>query len=396
MAVLISNGSGVPHASGHEDLMLRLVRFLTGVGYPTLSGSGGVWPRYLKAKPTAVDETWTLVCTNAGSGTFSVTGSVSGAQAAATVGVPYDNGKVAFLLTNVSGAAVLSDQVVFSSHAGTLVAAGQAWELIKQTVPVANEVHVFLRGLGNAGTDQIYVGLRSYFNSGADYYNLELFGASGYLETQSRVSLMPGVSSGSVNVCMSNGIMPYWFIANGRRFMLVVKVSTVYQSAYMGFLLPTGTPSEYPYPLVVGGSHSVVNRRWSDNQSAAVNGSYHRAFFNPHNAMKVRDKAGTWMNFANYDYSSSENPGGVVNCSTPFRDLRLHTTLDGAGYVIFPVTLHTSSPTIGVIGDLEGVFMVSGIANPSENIVQVGGVNHLVVQNTYRTDAWEYAAFRLE
>lgn len=378
--------------------MLHLVRFLTGVGYPTFTGTGGVHPRYLKAKPTAVNESWTLVCTNAGTGTFSVTGSVSGAQAAATVGTPYDNGKVAFTLTNVSGAAVLSDQVVFSSYAGTLVAAGQAWELIKQTAPVADEIHIFLRALGNAGTDQIYVGARTYKKVVADYYNIEFFGASGYLETQTFVTSMPGVSSGNVNICLLNGSMPYWFIANGRRVTFVVKVSTVYESGYLGFILPTGTPSEYPYPLAIGGSHSSPGRRYSDNQGAGQYGSYHRAFFNPHNALKVREKGGTWMNFSNYDYSSSEDQGAnaLINCTTPFRDLKLHTTVDGAGYVIYPITLHTSSPAVNVIGDLEGVFMVSGISNPSENIVQVDGVDHLVVQNTYRTDPWEYAAFRLE
>lgn len=398
MAKLISNGTTVPHASSHEDLVNRLVKWLTGVGYPSFTGSGGVRPRYLRAKPSAVDETWTLVCTNAGTGTFSVTGSVSGAQATATVGVPYDNGKVAFTLTSISAAAVLSDQVVFTSHAGTLVAAGKAWELIKQTTPVTDEVHVFLRGLGNAGADQIFVGIRCYKNVPSDYFNAQLFGGTGYLETQELVSAMPGVSPSGVNVCMLNGSMPYWFIANGRRFTFVVKVSTVYESAYMGFLLPTGTPSEYPYPLVIGGSHSVNNRRWSDNQVSGANGSYHRAFFNPNGSLKMRNKGGAWMSFANYEYITSEisnSTSATTNCTTPFRDVVLHRTLSD-GYVVYPVTLHCSSPSLDVLGDLEGVYAVSGVSNPSENLVQIGGVDHLVVQNTYRTNIGEYAAFRLE
>lgn len=397
MAILVSNGSTVPHANGHEDLVNRLVKWLTGVGYPSFTGSGGVRARYLRAKPSAVSETWTLVCTNSGTGTFSVTGSVSGAQAAATVGVPYDNGKVAFTLTNVAAAAVLSDQIVFTSHASTLVSAGQAWELIKQTAPVTDDIHVFLRGLGNAGADQIFVGLRCYKNVAADYYNVELFGATGYIETQNLVSSMPGVSPAGVNLCLLNGPIPYWFVANGRRFVIVAKVSTVYESGYIGFFLPTGTPSEYPYPLAIGGSHSDNNRRWSDNQSAGVNGSLHRAFFNPNGALKVRDKGGTWMNFANYGYAGGEiqNSDALINCTTPFRDVILHQTVDG-GYVLFPVTMHTSSPAVNVLGDFEGVYMVSGISNPSENIVQIGGVDHLVVQNTYRADAGEYAALKLE
>lgn len=397
MAILVSNGSTVPHASGHEDLVNRLVRWLTGVDYPSFAGSGGVRARYLRAKPSAVDETWTLVCTNAGTGTFSVTGSVSGAHAAATVGTPYDNGKVAFTLTNVTAAAALSDQIVFTSHAGTMVASGQAWELIKVYTGITDEVHVFLRGLGNAGTDQIYVGFRCYKNVAQDYFNVELFGGSGYIETTTKVSAMPGASPAGANLCMLNGTMPYWFVGNGRRFMLVVKVSTVYQSGYMGFFLPTGTPSEYPYPLAIGGSHAVSDRRWSDNQTSGQNGSQHRAFFNPFGSLKVRDKGGAWMSFANYAYISGEvqSSNSIINCTTPFRDVKLHQTLS-AGYVVFPVTMHSSNPASNVLGDFEGVFMISGVSNPSENIAQIGGVDHLVVQNTYRTDVGEYAAFKLE
>ena len=49
----------------------------------------------------SVDETWTLVCTTGGGngvGIFSVTGSVSGAQTAATVGEPYSNGLCSFTI----------------------------------------------------------------------------------------------------------------------------------------------------------------------------------------------------------------------------------------------------------------------------------------------------------
>lgn len=401
MATQISNGGAVPHASGHEDLLARLVRFLTGVDYPTFSGSGGVRLRYVRAKATAVNETWTIVCTNVGTGTFSVTGSVSGAQAAATVGTPYDNGKIAFTLTNVTSAPVLSDTITVVTTTGSLVATGQSWELIKNAVPVVDEVHVFLRGRGNAGTDQIYAGLRAYKSVASDWYNLQLRGATGYVETASDIANMPN-ASGYTDVCLLNGSMPYWFIANARRFTFVAKVSTVYESAYIGFLLPTGTPSEYPYPLAIGGSHAQASRRFSDNLGAGIYGTRHRAFFNPggttsaspQSSLHVREKGGTWVAIVNRTYSSGENTDTTNNVS-PTVDSRIYRNIDGS-YTLYPLTVHISSPSNNVLGDFEGVFMVSGISNPSENLVQVGGVDHLVVQNTFRTDPWEYAAFRLE
>ena len=43
--------------------------------------------------------------------------------------------------------------------------------------------------------------------------------------------------------------MPYWFIANGRRFIVIVRVSSVYQSAYAGFILPYHLPNTF-YPAL--------------------------------------------------------------------------------------------------------------------------------------------------
>jgi len=69
----------------------------------------------------APEETWTLVCTAGGpTATFSVTGSVSGAKANATVGTSYDNGVVAFDLTDGSvdfSSTGDADRIVFTAAA---------------------------------------------------------------------------------------------------------------------------------------------------------------------------------------------------------------------------------------------------------------------------------------
>jgi phage tail sheath protein FI len=63
----------------------------------------------------AVVESWTLVCTAAGSpATFSVTGSVSGVQAPATVGVAYNNTKVGFTIAAGSAAYEVGDSYTFT------------------------------------------------------------------------------------------------------------------------------------------------------------------------------------------------------------------------------------------------------------------------------------------
>ena len=47
------------------------------------------------------------------------------------------------------------------------------------------------------------------------------------------------------------------------------------------------------------------------------------------------------------------------------------------------------------LGEMDGCFAVPGYANAAENIVTVGGVNHLVVQDVFRTGYSDYWALRL-
>lgn len=68
------------------------------VGTPQFTGTGnGTMTAVSVNTRTAVVETWTFTATSATN--FTVTGSVSGARAALTVGTPYDNGFIAALIT---------------------------------------------------------------------------------------------------------------------------------------------------------------------------------------------------------------------------------------------------------------------------------------------------------
>jgi hypothetical protein len=394
MAVLISNGTSVPHATSSTDMLDKLSAFITGVvtyASPTLVG--GVRLVYMRGRASAVAETWTVTCTNAGTNTWSVVGSVTGATANATVGTPYDNGRIAFELTDVSGANALNDQyTVQVQAANALATAGQSWDLIRIYTATGIKRH-FFRGHGTAGTDQIFVNLFISDNAGSDIYNIGIVGATGHLLGDNTTTLQPGTSSPVYMLLLSGSSIPYWFIANGRRFMAVAKVTTVYECMYAGFILPTGTPSEYPYPLAVGGCEDS-SIRYSDT------GYDHSAFFCPDDTLKLREKNGSWLSFDIIDGNGNKiNPGASVS---PFGAGGYSGTapiilrgVDGT-YVTFPTTLTRSTPTKDVFGDLDGVYAISGEANASENIAQISGVDYLVVQNTFRTAIDHFAAFKLE
>lgn len=117
-----------------------------------------------------------------------------------------------------------------------LVAAGQAYEKVfDNTIPASGTAiavrQVTLCAPGLGGTDSIYMGIQSYGDTALDYYNLRLMGGTAF----NPGAIPPGGDywtafanySPRVQALLWNQPMPYWFFANGRRFWLVVKVSTI-------------------------------------------------------------------------------------------------------------------------------------------------------------------------
>ena len=103
---------------------------LEGVGRIVLSGAAGyvgtgngTLTQIAINSNAEVPEVWTITATSATN--FTVSGSVSGAKAAATVGTTYDNGIIGFLIT----------------AGGTAFTNGGVWTLTVTKVPVLDEVH---------------------------------------------------------------------------------------------------------------------------------------------------------------------------------------------------------------------------------------------------------------
>lgn len=79
------------------SVVVDVVDFLTGDNLAFVGTGDGTLTGFFVNQETGVAETWTITATSATN--FTVTGSVSGAQAAATVGTRYDNGIISFLIT---------------------------------------------------------------------------------------------------------------------------------------------------------------------------------------------------------------------------------------------------------------------------------------------------------
>lgn len=402
-------------ASNYKDLLKRLKAFLTDDARTTGSDTniteidpiptGEVWEvkRYIDydslaaggsntgngtvgsivVASTAPAETWTLTATSATN--FTVSGSVSGAQAAATVGTPYDSGEVAFLITAGGTAFVAGDVFTFNALL---------------------ERELILMGQGTAGTDEIFVGIKTFSNTSSDYFDWYLQGFTGYSAGGTFDSQPGAMTDKRPRMLLDDSAMDYWFVANGRRFIVVAKVTTVYEACYLGFYLPYGTPAQAPYPLMIGGSSTDNNTRWSSNDNG------HRLFVDPGDSeseSSLRMLVGTiWQHFSNFSSDTSAARGRNVwpyNCTeqvsygdAPYQPWRrLIQGLDG-NVPVLPLILNSTAAEISkaVWGEIQGCYAIPGTGLSPEDTIAIGSDEYIAFPNVWRSNTWNYWALKKE
>lgn len=256
----------------------------------------------------------------------------------------------------------------------------QGWEILRYDTAAPNR-ELIMRAPGLSGGEEIYLGIRTYQDASADYYNLVAAGFTGYVPGNT-FDTQPGAKLSGVPA--HNNRIDYWLTVNGQRLVLVMKVGTpVYESMYLGKMLPYARPSQYPYPVVCGGMLSgTPATRFSDTSHGVwVKGGGTSANTLPQFGLRFND--GQWLQPKTYPWSNS-----VVCGST-------YTTRDTEGnYPLTPAIIHDS--TRGVLGELDGVFHVSGFNNAVENTLVIGGKTHIVIQDVWRTGFSDYYAVRMD
>lgn len=305
-----------------------------------------------------------------------------------------------------------------------LTSIDEEWAVV-WTHPSGATSGVVLRGPGAAGTDSIYVGLSLTTTLDTDGHYITIWGMLTPVLAATQMSEHIHVSPG-VRVWLDANSMKYWLVGSGRRFMLAVNMSTVYEVAYAGFFLPYALPTEYPYPLFIGGTQSAS----SDVTSWRSTSDYHAAFpFAPYNdsgsagvnkaSAYLLDPNGAWLNacgdtdtgvdiaigphrYQNYDPDGGDDFSITASVFSPdalpgYSDVRSRIMLSyGDVFALDPITLIRTNEAIQMYGILDGFYVCPGVGQASENLIQIGGVDHIVVQNVFRTSTLSYMAIRLE
>lgn len=379
-------------ASGYTDLLNKLHAFLTERGSAfglKYTGTGNGRLTDYTGGADSVAETYTLTAT--GSGAFSVVGSRSGDIGTATVGVAFSTPTLA--LTIAAGSTPFAAGDTFK------LCTAPKWQALRA---VASSEYVW-QAPGNDGAQAIKVGLLAY-TDGATYWNLRCNGYTAF-NTANDFYNQPGgiqydlpIAFGHPGLGLWAGSIPFWFVADGRRVVVVAKVNTVYQAAYLGTADALIDPTAFPYPLVVGGT---VVRTLPYNSPDATNNS---CFAIPGNTswshtahLLMRTPANDrWTRYTtSYEYTDY----GVVH---PFYVgsqwvngmSNLSPNLDGSR-PLFPITLSPFSSQ-DIAAQLAGVHAVPGEGLSSEQRLRVGPIEHLVVQNVMRTGNGDYFTVALD
>ena len=256
-------------------------------------------------------------------------------------------------------------------------ASANGWTVLRyDTVPANREL--ILKGPGLSGTEEIFVGFRTYQESTADYYNLLAATFTGYVPGNS-FDTQPGVRLSGVPA--HNNRIDYWLTLNGQRIALAMKVGTpVYESCYVGKCLPYGRPSQYPYPLVCAGmlTGAAATRFSEITHSMPYKGNRVN--------MALRTNDG-YVQVHCYPWGNVSIASTSIGSNSQLRDT-------GDNYPLLPIELHDN--TANLWGRLDGLFYISGFNNAVEHTLVLDGITYVVMQDVARTSHIDYYAMRMD
>lgn len=264
---------------------------------------------------------------------------------------------------------------------------GNEWQLISPATIDEIIDEVILRGVGD-GQDEIYIGMKIVITG--TQVDIVLNGYAGYdagllwreqpgAITQAKLPTIPLVA---------DTFMTYWLSANSSRFILVVELSTQYESAYIGLMKPIAIENQYPYPLVIGGSY-FEGGVWTNT------GTDHSSFICPGNtaantSLRVRRPDGVWR------VGMNETLGNLCVWPTNISPVRTLTVLDDVltleNVIMYPLYLYESNP-VGMLGQFDGVYWVGNREDLSvKDSIVYNGKTYKIFANIQRRDSDSYFA----
>tara|TARA_R110002072_G_scaffold298960_2_gene473718 strand:+ start:6825 stop:8483 length:1659 start_codon:yes stop_codon:yes gene_type:complete len=388
-----------------------------------------------------LSEIWTLTCTVAspGAGTFSVSGSVSGAQANATVGVDYDNGVVQLLINDGTADFEVGDAFTLTAKTKELPLADR-WKVLLFD-DTTDDYEMILVGNGIPGFGPVWIGMTTRQSVASDYYNIAVATMQSYVSSNTYL-FQPNIKHRTLPTWQFD--VSYKLRISARSIAFSTNTEGLYDVAANGFYLPNYDPGIYPYPSFVCASLAGISTtRFSDtSRNFGVDGGveliwldstyrtpktlpYESAFYNlssefpamaPTETAEVTQYSGvgdgTIIKPFKYNGSPTENwtitatsatnftvvgsvsgaqPDATVDVfydnsiirfliedgATPFVSGDVFTLSFSVQYALEKIVLNDSDTNYG---ELEGLYFITGFQNAVENTVidDIGNTHHVI------------------
>ena len=258
----------------------------------------------------------------------------------------------------------------------TTLPAAERWVVQRSDMVSANR-EVIWKAPGLSTNDPLYVGISTYQDVSTDYYNWKINGFSGYTSSNTFDTQPGAIASSGKSIALWNQSIPYWFVGNGQRCIVFVKINNAnYMSLYLGKYFPYATPTQFPYPLAVG---AMFNGQSATRYSVAMTSWFK-------NNLAIRYIDGNWRTPQLFPYSDSvtyRNTGATNAASTGY-------------YGLHPITIsENNTGYVNVYGELDGLYYISGFNNAPENTIVVGGVTYVVFKDNVATGLKDYVALKL-
>lgn len=265
------------------------------------------------------------------------------------------------------------------------------------------------------GNDKIYLQMRipNTQDSGASTYTVSdhkkicLDGLAGY-DTALEYYEQPGSiqlnlkSDGSALLAQPCLVMAdesqftYWIVANSQRIIIVLKLSTYYESAYLGFINPVASERQYPYPMYIAGNGVANGSDWSNN----TNGSF---VFPSAGSGYLRRADGAWRQFDAFGNASTTPDKYSVGTVFPYNcgntnligNYTSNSTTTEDNMLLFPILLCTTSP-YDINGVLDSVYYISAAEDISaEQTIVQDSTNYIIFDTKAYRGANTYFALKL-
>lgn len=303
----------------------------------------------------------------------------------------------------------------FLTSNNQLVQNGQAWTAIFDrtlaATPTTKAVRQIVWKATGTGVEQdIYLAASTANSIQADTYNLNFWGATYFnADLVTAESVVAGLINPSPGVVLfaDARAFEYHIVATGRCCKIVTRLSQVCSSAYLGFILPTVPPSEYPYPLCVAGSAPIIDEnkkavmvRYSDVSqlhSNIVDAQYGNFW------LLGPDQA--WRDFYGSDFRRL-TPDSIYQKLYPLCNYKMYTSYTipfvqsaigatiGGSYPLYPVELLStaeSSQGANRWGALDGIYWVPGLQRATGDVVAIGdNRTGIVFSNGAKTSTRDY------